>query len=263
MDTFTILRHDFNFDNLDKIIKHIKLEKTKLKYDKSIFLEYEKIINNVKFKYAYKHITNNKLENITIDEYLLTINNMNNNLGYILFRENEQKSIIETIELLKTKRYTIQNTPKFDNIITNPKHFNYNLTNRKLCEIEENLHKQFLMTFGILYYCLNLNGCYLITIINYCYSETIDLIYLLLFLFEKIIIYEGTYIYCEKFNPLLSHKEFINIIKKDFTIINKVKIDKLLFYLINIFRKKNNNYLLLTLDKEDEFLEIYYNNAIE
>ena len=272
---FILLRNDFKFYNIDNIIKNnFKFKKTKLKYDNSIFFKYEIIQKKVKkhpliekTKIWYAN-SRRLMHHIGSTEYLLTINNMNSNLGYILLRDTDENSVIGNMHTrLSEEKYTIHNTPKFSNIITT-KASNYFFQKFKLwektrCESEKIMIKYWLRIFGILYYCLKINGCYIFSIINYCHSETFDLIYLLLFLFKKIIIYGGNFLYCENFDPLLSHADYVNLVKKDFTIINKLKLDKLLSHLIEIFNKKVNHWSLLLSNREDEFLLNFYKHMME
>ena len=167
---------------------------------------------------------------------------------------------------LSEEKYTIHNTPKFNNIIVTRIPYFYRtlqLWKKNRCEIEMIYNKYLLRILKILYYCLKENGCFIFNIVNYCHSETFDLIYLLLLLFEKIIIYGGTYIYCENYNPILGLNYFNNLIEKDFIIINKAKLDKLLSHLIDTFTQKIKMWKLLLNNKEDDFLQFYYNKIIE
>jgi predicted O-methyltransferase YrrM len=108
----------------------------------------------------------------------------------------------------------------------------------------------------------------LFIIINTTYDENIiEIIYLLTLLFDEIIVYNGLYILCKIFSPIIKQDEIIKIINKNFSIEPKEQFTDFSLYLQNNIEYNIKKYKILLKNKENNFLELIipqfkYNNKI-
>ena len=126
------------------------------------------------------------------------------------------------------------------------------------CVREKNLHKYNLKKLLMLYKYLENDGNFVFKIENYCNNESIELIYLCLCLFKEIVIFNGFYLCCREFEPIITEKNFERLINKDFVVQNKPKLKELESYLIKSIQFTNKIYELIIKLKLDELYEIFY-----
>ena len=126
------------------------------------------------------------------------------------------------------------------------------------CIREKNLHKYNLKKLLMIYKYLENDGNFVFKIENYCNNESIELIYLCLCLFKEIVIFNGFYLCCREFEPIITEKNFEKLINKDFVVENKPKLKELESYLIKSIQFTNKIYELIIKLKLDELYEIFY-----
>ena len=262
-----------NFDNLFFSIKHNT--KSKINYtdsnnlyiDKNILLKYDKTTLNIKkLKNKYESFIS-KLINInhTIigDNFVFKIFNIdynksvfirayyndNSNLNYYLLNYNQIK--ICEIEKCKLKYNSIiQNTVSYEMYLK--------LSDKTPCEKQIFLCNYYLTFISHFFDILKKNGNVLIHFFSYCDNSTINIIYLLSFIFKEIIIYNGIYIFCKSFlsnSSFISKNDIIKLIENPtFNINPKNDIEHLVKYINNtlknhiftnnlIINKKYNQYI--------------------
>ena len=110
------------------------------------------------------------------------------------------------------------------------------IKNMKHCQREDFIFNYKIKYISYFFDILEIGGSVLIGVFNFCNPNTINIIYLLSLMFEKIILFSGTYIYCQGFlylNSEITKEQILNLIDKSFTITNKKDIDNFIDYINN------------------------------
>ena len=229
--------------------------------DKSEFKKYDSLIN--KYKQNYKEFDEKDrkrigqlLKNLPQDTAINLLTSDKHNTVEILL-ENNGKTVITKYGSPSPEK---RKTGKYKNIISiNVGKDKYlSMLKNSTCIKEENLRKYNIEKLMICYKHLEENGNYLFKIENYCTNESIDLIYLCLCLFNEIVIFNGFYICCREFNPLIGSNDLEKLIKKDFIINDKEGLLNLEKYLQKSIKFNNHILELIIGLKLDELYEIFY-----
>jgi predicted O-methyltransferase YrrM len=128
------------------------------------------------------------------------------------------------------------------------------------CLREKYLYKYKLKIISYLFDFLKINGDFFLVCSNYCSIEVINLCYLLATLFDEIIVYNGDYLVCKNFNPIIKKSDII--IDDNFNIEPKFKLNEFIKYQEQILLHKIKKNTLLINKKESEFINLYVNEII-
>jgi predicted O-methyltransferase YrrM len=254
----------YNKDNLSSnlILNDIFLEKEEL------YLEISKDVNGDKKKYIdffFKNqseiksfdtlifetikinysISKNEIQfftfNLNPNLKIKTITQLKNPLKTSLKKKLTSKiNIMHTI-ILKEPLRTKTDKDTFKNLACIDEGYLYDtyLKNNKLCDNELFMFKYNIYKLIFIYNNLDLNGNYIHKIINFCHNETIEYIYLLSFMFERVDIYYDYWVVGYNFNKNLDIKLLEKCLTTSFYIENKESLKTLETYLINITKIKN------------------------
>ena len=154
-----------------------------------------------------------------------------------------------------TNKLFIGNSLKKSNIILDCKNNN-----------EEELNKSIIIALYQFYNILEIGGNLMVSLNNFSSSITINIIYLLLNFFDKIIFINGLNIYCINYKLTNISKDMIEkVFKNDlkFTINPKPDINELYKYLQNIFTLHNKTYDKLLKNNEDDYIKLKYKQTME
>ena len=194
-----------------KILPKIEYRKPEKYFDTSVFEKY----SDIRDKVSTSNNTNIKTEHSKIKQllgnlntclgsnYLELIFNMKQDLKYINY-----KSVISS----NTSNYN-KPVEKYLNIVSTMQVYD-EIKILDMCKRENVLVKYWLHRYLVAFRHLKNGGNMLIPIFNFCFSETVDLVYLGELIFEKLIIYKGQYIYLENFNPKIDVKIISNLLNK-------------------------------------------------
>ena len=267
MNFFTLRRNDEKLKIIHK--------KDNLKIDMSIIRKcnkYEqkfkniKLNEDIKFIYLKAFLKNPfRINDIPYFYYLLKFNINEAYTITSLISENKptiKKSMslfnkrIEINKLLKKKikyKYVIANHILVENY-DKLKNINY-ISREKLLF----LHR--LRIFKSLFNILQDNGTFFLSLMYFNGNETINLLYILTYMFESITIFNTQYIVCYNFlgkKSLISQNDIKNLIlNNNFSITPKFNIKELINYINDNFRKKLDLYELLYNNKKDLALNYY------
>jgi len=213
-----------------------------------------------------------KKDNISLNKKLY--NNFNNNLLKknniiknkfipILFDSDINFELIKI--LLNKYKFNDEDIINNNNLLNNTKKYNKIIYSNKIkkfkdikyCNIEkdtiDNKLKNILQIFDI----LNVDGSVFITFFNYCDSKTINIIYLLSFMFKKVVLYESSYLFCTGFlgnNSIVKKTDIQKLFDKDFTV-EKTDSKELLEYIDNNIKETMDNYKLLLNKNADKYID--------
>lgn len=136
--------------------------------------------------------------------YLELIFHMKNDLEYFNYKDVIRKS---------TNSYYKNHHKRYTNIVSTMQNYD-EIKEKHMCNREQIYARYWLHRYLLAFNHLKPDGNMLLPIVNLCHPETVDLIYLGLMIFKKIIIYRGSYIYYETFSPISSvtHKTISNLL---------------------------------------------------
>ena len=252
---------------VDKKIK-INKKKSNIILKKDIFTNFEltlkklkdsKILNNKFVDKIYK------LDELHLDStiYIFKIFEISYNNSILIRAEYINNKFVWKV--LNSKLEKIYNIPgkynKYDTIIQNmgvPSLYNY-IKNMNYCERQIFLRSYYLEYITYFFDLLNDSGNVFISIFSFCDEYIVELMYILAAMFDYIIIYDTSYIYCSEFkgnNSLISKKDIENIIKtENFTITPKNNLNELLKYIEESYKNKIENMQLLLNNKYDDYID--------
>ena len=257
----------FNKNKINEFKLNVKLYREKIKSlkENSYFHKITKLnylINDTNYLFKLFNIdfTSNKCGFIRADY-------IDNKLKYYVRKASYNSSTINKANCILPNCNV-----KFNTIIQNMISLNMyeKLKNLNNCNIFDTLlDEYYYQVFYYLFDILELNGNLFFTFYTTitCDNNEIDIIYLLSFMFEKITIYNGIFLYCSGFkakNSLITQDDILNIIKnKKFNIEPKNNLNNLVNYFdnfIDITIKLNN---LFINNKYDEYLDIWFLQIFE
>ena len=128
------------------------------------------------------------------------------------------------------------------------------------CLREEYLYKYKLKIISYLFDFLKINGDFYFICSSFCSIQVINLYYLLSTMFDEIIIYNGNYLVCKNFNPVIKKSDII--IDDNFNIEPKFKLNEFIKYQEKILLYKIKKDTLLINKKETEFINLFVNQII-
>lgn len=126
------------------------------------------------------------------------------------------------------------------------------------CERQMFLRDYYLGYILLFFQYLEKGGRALIHIFRFCHEYVIEMVYLLASMFERIIIYNGAYLYCENFRevPLITTEDIEKCMKhKTFIVHEKKDEKKLREYIHQMVEQRKKEYTLLLEEKYDEYLD--------
>jgi len=154
---------------------------------------------------------------------------------------------------------------KHDSIVQNkvlPTIYDY-IKDMTYCERQIFLKAYYLEYISYFFDLLNDNGCAFISIFSFCDEYVIELLYILAAMFDNIIIYDTSYIYCDNFRgnkSLLNKKDIEKLIKnKNFSVMPKNNLKELLKYIEGSYKNKIQNMQLLLNKKYDDYIDTKIN----
>lgn len=266
---------NINFDKNEKIKINFNKKDENIKYNTKIFEESNNIINKIKKSDLLKiKFVKNIFENfdVLIDDtnYLFLIFNIDFEKSYGIrakYIDNQLKYyIIKSNEENNENQINIQKCNKnVDILIQNmvSKDMYEKIKNMKYCDRQLFLTNYYLTVISYLFNILNNNGNFFISFFNYCNEISIEIIYILSLMFEKVTICNGIYIYCSNFlgnNSLITKENIEKCIKNNnFSITPKKDLSSLLKYLTYVFTQQNYLNKLLLDKKYDEYIDLKIN----
>lgn len=249
-----------------------------------------------KIKHTYKnkdimdaniYITHNEKKNMITqnpskNEYLNKINNIEltiNSQIYLFhildihdkpyisikYNTNYNYKIIEYDKLYDSKTKGIEITNKVNdkkyNLITDNMASKevYELMKDKLpCERPDILYKYQMKTISLLFDYLEIDGMFFQSHTCICKQYQVEMIYLLSFMFESIIIFDGIYILCKNFlgDRYVSKNDIIPLIDNKFTIMNKSNEEKYITYITDVYKYYIKLYNYYLNEKIDDYIEL-------
>lgn len=225
----------------------ISKKKPKKYFDTDIFEKYSQVRNNVSTsKNATVRGDKDKIKNLQKifsqylgSNYLIQIFNMKQDFNFFNYDK-----IIKNSK----SNYKQKSKAKFTNIMSTMTPYE-EIQHLHMCNREKTTTKYWLHRYLVAFRHLKPNGNMLLPLINFCHPETVDLLYLSLLLFKKLIIYRGIYVYFEDFTPLIKETSITSLLTtpiKPFTVTPKPELKALEKYLLNNYTKlyKFNNNLL-------------------
>jgi predicted O-methyltransferase YrrM len=270
---------NINFDKNEKIKINFNKKDENIKYNTKIFEESNNIIDKIKKSDLLKNkFVKNIFENfdILIDDinYLFLIFNIDYEKSYSIrakYIDNQLKYYIKKInEDNNENQLNIEkNNIKYNTLIQNmvSKDMYEKIKNMKYCDRQLFLTNYYLTVISYLFNILNNNGNFFISFFNYCNEISIEIIYILSLMFEKVTICNGIYIYCSNFlgnNSLITKENIEKCIKNNnFSITPKKDLSSLLKYLEYTFIQQNHLNKLLLDKKYDEYIDLKINRLYD
>jgi len=254
----------------DSKIKIYYTEKYKIDLEKKNF---EKLNNNID-RLKYSGVLENKFLNKI---YRLDEISLNNEMIYVwaIFDINFKDSVLIrghyinnklVLYLLNSKLEKICDLPgnkyKYDLIIQNmvDKYLYDAMKKMKYCDRQIFLKEYYLTYISYFFDLLNDGGNVQISMLSFCDNYTINMLYILASMFEYIIIYDTSYIYCNNFRGNKSQvtKEDLEkcIKSKSFSINKKDNYEDLLKYIYTSYKNKIEKINLFLNKKYDEYIDI-------
>jgi len=221
MDNVIKLQRETDNYKITKYKKEITIDFTY--YDKYQNLKTEVKKTNLIF-WNHFYINNQyyffPLFNIDLNEsYNLQSDNLTSNFKlYKLLNDGADWKLIDT----KQKCHTI-----ISNMLS--KNLFFKIRKYETCDREKILYKNRLYTLYYLFDLLEENGNFMITLYGYC-DQTIEILYLLTYMFDYIYIFKNSEVYCSNFNSVISKEEIKKLINNKFSIQPKHNLNKLVKY---------------------------------
>jgi predicted O-methyltransferase YrrM len=206
-------------------------------------------------KKLYNNFNNNILKNIFKNKFISLL--FNSDINYELIKILLNKYKFNDEDVLKIKSYNeknnIMNDKKYNKII----YGNESLKFKYYCDIGKNKINNILLNLSQIFDILKVGGDIFIQFFNYCDSKTINIIYLLSFMFDKVVLYESSYLFCTGFlgnNSKVKKTDIQKLIDKDFTV-EKTDSKELLEYIDNNIKETIDNYKLLLNKNVDKYID--------
>jgi hypothetical protein len=242
-------KKEFNLDifkKYDENYAKISLDANK----KKILLSSDIPINHIaKHFYAFSFILNGAY---ILNDYKLYISTSNDATHY---------NLIDTIS-------NIKKNPKVDRLLMNKVSLSL-YTKIKffpMCEREKEVQNYKLTHISYIFRLLKEGGTLFISIMNYCINSTFEILYILSLMFEKVIIYKGTHIYCHNFKSdksQITEQQILQFIDNSFTIKPKFQWNELVRYLEKSFKNYNNSFRMIINKKYDDFFYTEWKDSIQ
>ena len=233
---------------------------------------YETLLKNtildddINFIYLKGTLKNSFQINNTPYYYILLDFNINEAYSITSIISNNNFKVKKSMSLFN-KRININNLKKekikYKYIISNyilPDNYN-KIKNMNYISREKFLFNHRLRIFKNLFSILEDNGTFFLSLLYFNGDETINLIYILAYMFESITIFNCQYIVCYNF---LGKKSLIKkndikelILNNNFSITPKFNINELIKYINDTFERKLKLYELVYNNKKDELFKYY------
>jgi len=243
----------------------INYKKDEIKYDKNVFEEYNNLIKEIKIQESiYKNIYYKEHKTRIFKEDQIGRNFLFNIYG---MKSRNTLYINDTLALNKNNIELNIHSTKYENIVIRYGSKTYDVVkNITENERESILQKTIIVTLYNLYDLLKIGGNLMFSSHNFNDSITIDIIYLLLNFFEKIIFIGGLKIFCLNYRFTNITKNIIEDIFNNncvFTITPKTELKSFIKYLENIFKLHNKVNKTLLYNSEEKFLTYRYKTLNE
>lgn len=238
---------DKNFKKLNNNIDRLKYSGVlENKFLNKIYRLDEIKLDNNELIYVWAIFDINYKDSVNIRGHYI-----NNKLVLSLFN-----SKIEKICVLPGNKY------KYDLIIQNmvDKDLYDAMKKMKYCDRQIFLKEYYLTYISYFFDVLNDGGNVQISIFSFCDNYVINMLYILASIFEYIIIYDSSYIYCNNFRgskSLITKSDLEKCIKsKSFSINKKDNLEDLLKYIYHSYKNKIEKINLFLNKKYDEYIDI-------
>ena len=237
-------------------------------YDNSIAIKYNDIINKtlnkIKTNFTSKYLFE-KYDNILYkNKYYLW--------GLLNFDIDNSISILSddfTNEFYISKHST--NIGKVDKVNKKFLNIHYKLSDKlnnvllkyDYCKKEELLHDNKIKIISYLFNFLENGGSFFISFYGFCNQNTIEILNILILMFDEIIIYNSFNVLCKKFNPVIHKNDIEKIMSNKYTIQLKENLDKLILYFNKNLKYQTSKLQLLLDDKESELLTVIKDEVMD
>ncbi len=231
--------------------------------DKKIYEEY----------YELKKKVNNYTTNDPFIKKILNLDTVINDSNY-KFKLFGVEDVFNYINYTSLTKYDIRYVDKNKdiNIINTQKikttwflngmvsQFLYNeIKDMNYCDREHYLYHYHLKTINLLFDYISIGGNYYHAFIVLCKTQQVQLIYLLSYLFKKITIYDGIFVFCQYFlgEQYIKKSDIINL--KSFTV-TSVNDEYIKDYIHNVYNNSIHIYKLFLNNEIDEYLSLSTHN---
>lgn len=260
------MNYFFNIIQPTQLDIEIKKDNIPSKFEK-IFTEYDEQfikINIIKEKDAFikKIIYDN---NISTSLLLTIFNKFKINEECISIRgdiiDNIVKLYIKSIEKSEMICDNIDDcNKKYKYILQNvvDKNLFSKIKSKKYCDREEFIYNYSLTYISYFFNVLQDDSSVIIAIFSFCDPKTINILYLLTFLFEHVILFNATNLYCSGFlgnKAKITKQEILDLRNKSFTINNKPNISELFEYIFQNYKERIELNKLLINNNLDSYLD--------
>jgi predicted O-methyltransferase YrrM len=257
----------FKLQRKNNRVEILNTAKSELYLDKKITTDHnnaikrlkEKIKVNKDVKYVYERYSNVIVDNQYYLWFLIgfDINNSYSITAHDFDSDYHIKKIIESGGSVDYVGPIKDIKNKYKNIIynTQSKYLYEKIAKYDSCKRESLLHNTKLRTISHLFDFLEEGGSFYIAFQGYCENGIIEILYILSFMFEYVIIYNSIYVLCKNFNSVLRKSDIEKVINKVFSIEPKNDLENLIKYLNNNLKYQIFKYNLLIENKEEEFLD--------
>lgn len=260
------MEYFYKFQRLNDDYKIVIKKNNNQSYTNDTFIKFDNLREQIKqtqnkdISYLYINLY---IHNRDLVPYLYKLFNINNKESYSLVNKEDK----ETFYL-----YKWYNNHKLENIDPNNKvntvFYNnqsgvvyHKIKDLPYCKRESLLYTNRIAVILQLFNCLEIGGTFYITSYGYCDSRTIELLYILSFMFEYMVIYNSFHIFCYNFNPVITSQNVKKMLSKHNSIEPKNGYDKLMKYLNNNVKYKIDIFNLMLKQDEDEVLLKTFNET--
>lgn len=261
------MEYFYKFQRINDEYKIVTKKNNNQPYINDIFVKFDLLNDKIKqtknkdISYLYNNLY---IHNRDIMKYFYQLFNINEKESYSLINKDDKDKFYLYKWFYNNKIEDIDPNNKVDTVFYN------NQSDIVYCKIKELSYckrESFIYNHRIsaileLFNCLNVGGTFFMTVYGYCDARTIEILYILSFMFEYIIIYNSFNIFCYNFNPVITESNIKKMESKNNIIEPKNDYDNLIKYLNNNIKYKINIFNLILNQNEDEVLLKTFNDLI-
>ena len=261
------MEYFYKFQRLNDEYKIVTKKNNDETYINDTFIKFDNLKNQIKqtqnenISYLYINLY---IHNRDLVPYLYKLFNINNKEAYSLLNK-EDKNIFYLYKwYYNHKLENIDPNNKVNTVFYNNQSgvVYHKIKDLPYCKRESLLYTNRIDAILQLFNCLEIGGTFYITSYGYCDSRTIELLYILSFMFEYIVIYKSFNIFCYNFNPVITARHVKKLLSKHNSIEPKHGYDKLMKYLNNSVKYDIDTFNLILKQNEDEVILKTFNETL-
>ena len=260
------MEYFFKLQRLNDEYKIVSKKNNNQTYTSELFIKFDNLNEKIKqtkntdITYLYNNLY---IRNSETMHYLYQLFNINEKETYSLINKDD-KDVFYLHKWFYKNIENIRPDNKVDTIFYNQQSdIVYNkIKDLPYCKRETEIYNTRISTILQLFNCLKIGGTFFITIYGYCDVRTIEILYILSFMFEYIVIYNSFYIFCYNFNPVITESNVKKMASKNNIIEPKNDYDNLCKYLNQNVKYKIDIFNLILKQDEDEVLLKSFNEVL-